>query len=122
MGHLAALTMLVVVAGCLNAPEAVDKRFDAAMPVVDASDLEVACVERFSAANLFRFCGAMEDACTFFSATGSSTDFTCAQLCLDLGGACLTGFDSSSLEGCEHGGDEDGCDALHGSQVCVCTL
>ena len=106
------LAALAGAGGCLEAPH------DAPAPDIDAAPADPECDLVFGGARGYLFCGADEGTCTFF--VNLDGDFTCAIACEGFGVACLAGFDNAEApDNCAIESDE-GCDALHSDQICVC--
>lgn len=74
------------------------------------------CGALYGAVPEYTACGETSTSCEFVTEDPDNMDFTCRDVC----GArqCVTGYDSDNLS-CDRL-SEDGCDAPHESQICVC--
>ena len=111
--RLAALA-LTVAAACLGTPP--DAPPDDP-PGADAA-IDPDCDLVFGGVRGYLLCGADEASCTFF--VNLDGEFTCAIACEEFGVACLAGFDNSEAPDNCAIESEEGCDALHSDQICVC--
>jgi hypothetical protein len=74
------------------------------------------CGALFGAAPEYTLCGESAHRCEFAADDPDDNDFVCLDMCGSH--QCLTGYDTDGLS-CEPT-SEDGCNAGHQSQICVC--
>lgn len=74
------------------------------------------CDAPFGSAPEYILCGETASSCRFASDDQNDRDFDCRTMCGSH--QCLTGYDTDGLS-CDALA-EDGCNAQHKSQICVC--
>ncbi len=103
-------------AACLDIPEEAPG-FDSADAATAGGPVSTsACDLLFGSAPEYTLCGESAGSCEFATEDPDDADFVCRDICGSR--QCLTGYDSDNLS-CERM-SEDGCDAPHESQICVC--
>jgi hypothetical protein len=87
----------------------------------DADPHETACDQMYGTATGYVFCGSEPTAdatvCSFYVRTEGGT---CTTECGNLGGTCTDAFDADNPDYCVRT-TNDGCDATHTDQICLCT-
>jgi hypothetical protein len=74
------------------------------------------CEALFGSAPAYMLCGETSSTCQFAADDPDDQDFVCRTMCGSH--QCLSGFDTDGLS-CD-ALTEDGCNAEHQSQICVC--
>jgi hypothetical protein len=109
------IVLTATLSACMEVPPEADPGPDAASPGGEPVG-STTCGALFGSAPDYMLCSENATSCTFASDDPDDQDFLCRALC----GAhqCVTGYDTDGLS-CEVT-SEDGCDAGHQSQICVC--
>ncbi len=119
-----AIAVLVLIAGCLEAPPGplpAPSGPDAAdAPGGDGGQPNPACDETFGAGPDYLLCGSDDVSCTFY--LNLDGDFTCDMGCAVFGTTCVDGFDDTDTEDKCEVATEIGCADAHSDEICQCAL
>jgi hypothetical protein len=113
-----ALTALVLVAGCLEAPPGAPPEPAADAATTDGGLPSSACDDVFGAARGYVLCDSDDSSCTFY--LNLDGDFSCATACDGFGVACLDGWDDTDTANQCEVEVRIGCDDAHSDEICQC--
>jgi hypothetical protein len=112
------IVLTAALASCLSVPPEGDEAAGGpdAGPAGGEQVGSLTCGALFGQAPEYTPCRETDSSCEFVTEDPDDADFLCRDMCGTR--QCLTGYDSDNLS-CDRL-SEDGCDAPHESQICVC--